>query len=110
MEIEKPITAEEAAKLVPSSPTANAVWRWMRRGVKARSGERVYLEHWRYGGKLYTSAEALVRFSAKLAEADGRYFQPPLAAARPQHIHRPQSRREREIATASQRLKQAGIV
>ncbi|MCI0630465.1 MAG: DUF1580 domain-containing protein, partial [Phycisphaerales bacterium] len=60
--IEELITLVEAAKLSPGRPSVNAVWRWCRRGVRARNGERIRLEHVRAGGRIFTSAAGLGRF------------------------------------------------
>lgn len=68
------LTLSQAARIAPGSPTPNCVWRWCRRGVIARSGRRVRLEHVRVGGKLFTSAEWLDSFGRRLAEADADYF------------------------------------
>lgn len=68
------LTLSQAARVAPGSPTPNCVWRWCRRGVIARSGRRVRLEHVRVGGKLFTSAEWLDSFGHRLAEADADYF------------------------------------
>ena len=68
------LTLSQAARVAPGSPAPNCVWRWCRRGVIARSGRRVRLEHVRVGGKLFTSAEWLDSFGRLLAEADADYF------------------------------------
>jgi len=39
------LTLMQAAKLAPGRPSGNCIWRWCRRGVLARSGERIRLEH-----------------------------------------------------------------
>lgn len=43
------------------------IFRWMRNGVLADDGTRVYLEHARLGRRLITSRQALARFAARLA-------------------------------------------
>ncbi len=68
------LTLSQAARVAPGSPTPNCIWRWCRRGVIARSGRRIRLEHVRVGGKLFTSAEWLESFGRRLAEADADYF------------------------------------
>lgn len=68
------LTLAEAAQKTPGRVSAAAVWRWSRKGIKARSGTIVNLEHIRVGGKLYTSAEALDRFFRATAQADSGYF------------------------------------
>jgi hypothetical protein len=75
------ITLTEAAKIAPGRPSTNCVWRWCRRGVLARGGERVRLQHARVGGMIYTTAAWLEEFGRKLAEADAKYFDLCEAAA-----------------------------
>ena len=90
------------AKIAPGRPTANAVWRWCRRGVKARGGERVRLQHIRIGGMIYTTARWLEEFGRALAEADAKYFDLCEAAVDAARVCvRPrQSRRRQESAPA----------
>jgi len=64
-----------ATKVAPGRPSTHCVWRWCRRGVKARSGERVFLEHLRMGGKLVTSERWVRDFGQRLAAADQAHFQ-----------------------------------
>lgn len=68
------VTLSQAARLAPGRPSPNCVWRWCRRGVLARTGERVRLEHVRLGGRLYTTPRWLEAFGRRLAEADAAYF------------------------------------
>jgi hypothetical protein len=68
------ITLTEAAKLMPGRPSTNCLWRWCRRGVLSRGGERIRLEHRRIGGKIFTAPDWLDEFGRKLAEADTRHF------------------------------------
>ena len=56
------ITLAEAAKLAPGRPSACAVWRWCRIGIKSRNGQRIRLEHIRAGGRIFTSETALAAF------------------------------------------------
>jgi hypothetical protein len=51
------ITLGEAAKIAPGRPSANCVWRWCRKGVLSRAGQRVRLRHVRIGGKIITKQE-----------------------------------------------------
>ena len=71
---EKQITLRDAAKITPKPIHPSAPWRWMRRGVLARNGERIYLEGIRVGGKLFTSEEAMQRFFVAVTEADDEHF------------------------------------
>lgn len=68
------ITLTEAAKIAPGRPTPNCLWRWCRKGVLARNGERIFLRHMRVGGKIFTSRSWLNDFGNALAAADARYF------------------------------------
>lgn len=69
------LTLSQAARIAPGSPSPNCVWRWCRRGVIARSGERIRLQHVRIGGKLFTTARWLDEFGRRLADADAAYFE-----------------------------------
>lgn len=71
---EQPITLTQATKIAPGRPSTNCMWRWCRRGVIARSGERIKLEHIRIGGKLFTTPQWVNEFGRRLADADARYF------------------------------------
>ncbi len=68
------ITLTDVAKLTPGRPSANCVWRWCRKGLKSRNGERIRLQHVRFGGQIYTTAAWLNEFGCKLADADTRHF------------------------------------
>lgn len=57
----------EAASRLPAlrggkSVNPSTVWRWAKRGVRARNGVRVRLEAIKVGGTCCTSDEALLRF------------------------------------------------
>lgn len=69
------LTLSQAARIAPGGPSPNCVWRWCRRGVVARTGDRVRLQHVRIGGKLFTSARWLDEFGQRLADADAKYFE-----------------------------------
>ena len=68
------LSLSEAAHHVTGNPSASAVWRWCRRGVLARDGTRIRLEHRRIGGKIFTSAAWLGEFTKALTDADTAYF------------------------------------
>ena len=68
------ITLTQAARLMPNRPSINCVWRWARKGVLARNGQRIRLEHVRLGGKLFTTAAWMAQFGVALAKADVDYF------------------------------------
>lgn len=71
------ITLTQAAKITPGRPSTNCIWRWCRRGVLARNGQRVRLEHVRIGGKIFTTRRWVEAFGKSLAEADTTYFDMP---------------------------------
>lgn len=102
------LTLSEAAKLAPTRPSSNAVWRWCRRGIKARNGQRVYLGHVRVGGRIYTTEENVQRFFAELAEADREHFAEARKAPA-QQKPRTESARQKAIARAEAELAKAGI-
>ena len=64
------LTLAAAAKLLPDPPHPSALWRWARRGLRARDGSLIRLEHFRIGGRIYTTEAALEAFGRALAEAD----------------------------------------
>ena len=120
---EELITLTEAAKITPGRPSTNCLWRWCRRGVLSRGGERVRLEHRRIGGKIFTAPDWLDEFGRKLAEADTRHFDQceeaaADAAAREQPVSgrrgrsqppRPGREDLHAVQDAEQELDQAGI-
>lgn len=89
------ITLTEAANIAPGRPSANCIWRWCRRGVLSRGGERVRLQHVRIGGRVYTTARWLEEFGRRLAEADAKYFDLCEAAAEAARAQEPPSPRRR---------------
>lgn len=58
------VSLTDAAHQVTGRPSASAIWRWCRRGVLARDGSRIRLEHRRVGGKIYTSCAWLASTSS----------------------------------------------
>ena len=52
------------------------VARWIQKGCRSVSGERVHLEAVRRGYKWVTSAEALLRFFARLSTPPARHARP----------------------------------
>ena len=69
------VTLSQAARIAPGGVSPNCIWRWCRRGVLSRMGERVRLEHIRAGGKLFTTPRWIEEFGKRLAEADAVYFE-----------------------------------
>lgn len=60
----------DAANLLPHRPHPTALWRWARRGLRARDGRLIRLAHVRLGGRVYVTREAIEEFGRRLAEAD----------------------------------------
>lgn len=99
------ISLTEAAHRVTGTPSVSAIWRWCRRGVLARNGQRIRLQHRRIGGKIFTSEAWMDAFTKSLTDADEAYFRAkqdaasgaaPRAAAfdaskRPRRPRRPQT-------------------
>ena len=66
------VTVARAARYLNEViPDANynpaTLWRWMKDGRLAESGERVFLEHARLGRRIVSSKQALSRFAQRLA-------------------------------------------
>lgn len=106
------LTCSDASKLLPGRPSANCIWRWARRGVRSRGGERIRLEHVRMGGVLYTKACWIDDFGRALAEADSRHFD-SLVSESPSPIgsaaSETQERRSRELERVERELDEGGI-
>lgn len=75
------LSLAEGAQHAPGRPTANCLWRWCRRGVLARDGSRIRLQHVRVGGRVMTSVEWIREFGQRLSAADAAYFDAKLAEA-----------------------------
>ncbi len=76
------ISLGKAARSLPGNPAPTSVWRWCRKGVRAANGERVRLEHCRYGKRLFTTNSWLSDFAARLAANDVAYFEGKEAAGK----------------------------
>ena len=109
------ITLSNAAKLCPGRPSASAIWRWCRRGVKSRSGRRIYLRHLRSGCRLFTSRQWLEDFRQALTDADLPHFR--AADHRPKLVKASTDetqptlfdQRDKSIEDATRILDEAGI-
>ena len=117
-ESEDLLTLTQAAKVAPGRPSSNCLWRWCRRGVLARTGERVRLQHTRVGHRIFTTARWLREFGDRLAAADAAHFQPrgddahpPLATPprRKARQKRFQKHRRDTIEHAHRELEDAGL-
>lgn len=87
------LTLTQAADLLPTRPHVSTLWRWARKGLKG-----IRLEYRRMGGRVYTSAQALDRFGARLAALDDN---PPAPAPK---VRRTPAERARAVAAASAKL------
>lgn len=64
------LSLNEVSAMLPGRPGTGAIWRWCRRGVKSRTGERIRLQHARAGRKIVVQRGWLDRFLSDLAAAD----------------------------------------
>jgi len=105
------LSVAEAARRVPGNNRPHAVWRWARKGLKARSGEIVKLRHVRVGGRLMIPADALEEFHQALAAADAPHFDKPADTPRPPQAPSPRTVAERNQAVeeSEQKLAQWGV-
>lgn len=76
-------TLSEAAALCPRRVHCSTLWRWARKGCKARNGQRVHLRHLRVGGRVMIPGGALNQFFEELAQADIDGFDAESAAPTP---------------------------
>ena len=104
---EQTIDAKQAANAMRPRVKVSQIWRWMREGVLGRDGERIFLEHRRFGRKLLTSREALDRFGAQVADHDLKRWwrEPTVARQQPKK----EGKREERVETALGELSAAGV-
>jgi hypothetical protein len=69
------LTLDEAAQLLPHRPHPSALWRWARRGLRARDGRVIRLAHVRIGGRIFVTLQAIREFGAALAAGDVAGFE-----------------------------------
>jgi len=103
------LTLSDATRHLPGRPHTSSVWRWCRKGVKARNGERIKLQSWRYGGRVYTTLEALDAFGRAMAEADAEHFDDPNHGRVIIDEGRSESKRDRAVRRAVDELAADGI-
>ena len=101
------LTLSQVARQCPSQPSPNTVWRWARRGVSGRNGQKIRLRHVRIGGKLYIPFDAVEEFFKAVAEADADYFADSPKAVLPS-LTRSAAARERAVDAAEKALQQSG--
>ena len=112
-ELKEHLTMGQAARLAPGHPSPSCIWRWCRKGVKSRAGDRVHLRHVRIGGVIYTTAAWMQEFGQRLAEADARHFdltdqdQAPPTPGRAQAYTSRQ--RQAHLAQVDAELREAGL-
>jgi hypothetical protein len=100
------LTLAQASHIAPGRPSVNCLWRWARRGVVARNGERIKLQHIRVGGRIYTSREWLDEFGRLLAEADAAHFDRFHDSG---NVSQTDRSRQEHIAQVEHELNEAGL-
>ena len=70
MKLAELLSMSEAAGLIPTKPSPHSVARWCTKGLVANDGTVVKLAHSRFGKKLFTTAEDIVKFAEEKAEHD----------------------------------------
>jgi len=108
LEQESYMTLARAAKMLPrvrgnKPPHPLTLYRWATKGLKAKSGHRVYLETTFVGGTRVTSVEALERFFAQ--KNDGRCRTPTFQAQGSKN----RKSLEREAKQAIAQLRERGM-
>jgi hypothetical protein len=93
------VSLAEASDILPNKPSHTTLWRWCRKGLRG-----VKLEHRRCGRTIYTSIQALDRFTQALAVA---YMNPPIRDASPPRT-RPGTRPDKELAWLDRMLAKQG--
>lgn len=93
------LTCGQAADRTPHRVSSGTIWRWARKGIQARDGSVVRLQHIRIGGRVYTTEAWLQRFFEEVASADLRH-----AAWQPLVRHS-----IRDHQQAEQALQEAGL-
>jgi hypothetical protein len=89
-ETERLLSMTEAAKLLPGRPDVSTLWRWRTGGCRGHKLETIL-----FGGRRYTSREAITRF---LTAINGQ----PIQAETPRQ-------RERAIDRAERKAKAMGL-
>jgi hypothetical protein len=110
-EISDYLTLTQASRLLPNRPHPSTIWRWCRKGVLSRTGERVWLRHVRFGGYVYTRALWVEEFGCHLAQKDAAHFSGSTCAPTQSTAVRLRVRLtpERRIERAQKELKRLGF-
>lgn len=107
------LTLPQAARLCPGKPNAATVWRWARRGLVARNGQQIFLDHVRIGTRVYVTLAALDKFFRETTDADKQHFEhrerPGGQERTPVRRAHRDTLRSRAIADAESILNRAGI-
>ena len=74
MNSKESISLADAARLIPNRSSPNTVWRWCRRGLKLRNGERIRLSYTQVGGRIFTTPADVVEFLERVTVADAEFF------------------------------------
>lgn len=107
MQEEQQISLSQAAKRVPSRPNTSTLWRWCNKGIPTAGGGRVYLEHRRWGRRIFTTPDALEKFARELAEAEQARYAAEEDARRDMSREGLSTPRTRSAAEREQAVKQA---
>lgn len=104
---------KSAAKKFPAVdgryPHVSAVWRACRKGLLARSGRRIRLEHKRVGRRIVIPNGAVERFLEELAREDLNHFDAPAAPPATAPEPATPALRAKQIAAAEAACKKRGI-
>ena len=103
------ISLTEASKIVPRRPTVSTLWRWARKGLRARDGQLIRLEHRRIGARVYTTASWLSDFFARCTAADQAYFAAADAGVSAPGLKSTPALRRRQFTAAVAELDEAGL-
>ena len=105
------ISISKAGRMAPGNPSPTAVWRWCRKGLKARNGNRIHLKHIRAGKRIYTKIEWINEFCTTLAEADIESLRPQETnyVRRPRRRRKPDLQRQRELDRINKYLDSQGL-
>ena len=67
LEHDELLTLGQACRLLPRKPSPPTLWRWRTKGVWI-AGQRIRLECVRFGGRWFTTSEAMSEFVAKQSQ------------------------------------------
>ena len=110
-ETENYITLTQAAKLAPGRPSVNCIWRWCRRGVLARSGERVPPAACPHRRQALHHGRLATRVRPGTGQADANYFDLHSEPLIPEPAGRGRTEKQRQAAIerAERELKEMGV-